>query len=165
MCGYEQYYFIKLIHAYDYAQHCHHFIERIHIMIMNGIAIILLNLFTCMVMISIIIILLNLFICDYEHHCHHFIKLIHMYDYEWYYFRNGHVRHVEASVTAVSVVAGEAKGALVYSFTWRAKGATMMSTLTSEGQLHIICIQNKLVWVLQASSNSMFYIGEGSVCV
>ena len=119
MCGYEQYYFIELIHTYDYAQHCHHFIE-----------------------------------------------LIHMYDYEWYcHFRNGHVRHVEASVTAVSVVAGEAKGAPVYSFTWRAKGATMMSTLTSEGQLHIICMQNKLVWVLQASSNSVFYIGEGSVCV
>ena len=31
MCGYEQYYFIKLIHTYDYAQHCHHFIELIHI--------------------------------------------------------------------------------------------------------------------------------------
>ena len=109
------------MNTYDYARHCHHFNEPIHMY-------------------------------DYERY-HHFIGLIHMYDYEWYCrFRNGHVRHVEASVTAVFVVVGEAKGAPVYSFTWRAKGATMMSTLTSEGQLHFICIQNKFVWVLPTSS-------------
>ena len=50
-------------------------------------------------------------------------------------FRNGHVHLVEASATAVFVVGVGAKVALVYSFTWPVKGATMMSTLTSKGEL------------------------------